>query len=339
MSAGFAMSHRPSRLNRSRPRLALRRGAALYVAVTGTTMIVSVLGLSAMAIVRIERQQATLMNARQIARSHCRSGVELALLRINTDPSWRSNFTSGVETTAQSLGSASTGTVSWKLQDSDGNLANSDGVLRLKGIGRIGSTVQVSSVEIRAGETTGVLRKNEIVALGVYDDGQNGTLRQDRWWAQYFKASLPAGANGWRITSVAVRAARNSTGRLFSVRLYRVSGGNLTLLEGVEGLNSNSVPTTFGWYTVPFAGTTALEVGDSIYLALYTTATIPPIRLSYDNDVGPPDNVNSALARDRSSIEADDFTTSEALQYRIEGAYTTSNDVQPVAGTWDWDVP
>jgi hypothetical protein len=316
-----------------------RRSAALYVAVTGTTMIVSVLALSSIAIVRIERRQATAVNSSLVARANARSAVELVLHRINSNPDWRTNYFHNVESPALPLGTASQGTVSWKITDSDGDLDNSDGVLRLKGIGRNGNTVQVSSVEIRAGETTGVLRKNEIVSNGVYNDGQSGMLQQNRWWAQYFKASLPAGANGWRITSVAVRAVRNSTGRPFSVRLYRVSGGNLTLLEGVEGLSSNSVPTTFGWYTVPFAGTTPLEVGDAIYLALYTTATTPPIRLSYDNDVDPPDNINSALARDRTNIEADDFTMSEALQYRIEGAYTTSNDVVPVAATWDWDTP
>ncbi len=333
------MSRPQPRLKWKRPPQSLRRGAALYVAVTGTTMIVSVLALSAMAIVRIERQQAVSTNERQIARSHARSGVELALQRINTDPSWRTTYTNGVETAAQSIGSAGAGTVSWKLRDTDGNLANSDGVLRLKGIGRIGSTVQVSSVVIRAGETTGVLRKHEIVTSGVYDDGQTGQLRQNGWWAQYFKpTALPAGANGWRITSVAVRAVRNVGNQLFSVRLYRVSGGNVTLLEAAEGLNSNSVPTTFGWYTIPFAGTTPLEVGDGVYLALYTTSS-SPIRLSFDHDVDSPDNVNSALARDRSSIDAEEFASDEALQYRIDGAYTTSNDVQPVAGTWDWDVP
>ena len=94
------------------------------------------------------------MNTRQIARSHARSGVELALQRINTDPSWRSNYTNGVETTVLSLGSGSTGSVSWSLTDTDGELDNSDGVLRLRGSDRIGSTVQVSSVEVRAGETS-----------------------------------------------------------------------------------------------------------------------------------------------------------------------------------------
>jgi Tfp pilus assembly protein PilX len=333
------MNRCPPRLNRVRPPQALRRGAALYVAVTGTTMIVSVLGLSAMAIVRIERQQAMSVNARQIARSHARSAVELGLQRINSNPSWRTIYSNGVETTVPALGNNSIGSVSWSLSDADGDLANSDGVLRLKGIGRIGSTVQVSSVEVRAGETAGVLRKNENVTLGIYDDSQNDTLRNNKWWTQYLIPALPTGANGWRITGVAVRARRNVAGQLFSVRLYRLSGGNFTLLEGAEGLNSNSVPASYGWFTVPFAGTTPLEVGDGICLVLHTTSTSSPIRLSFDNDVDSPDNINSALARDRSSLDADDFTSSEALQYRIEGAYTTSDDVRAEPHTWDWDTP
>src|SRR5688572_13897146 len=130
-----------------------RRGSALYVAVTATAMIVSVLALTALSVVRIERRQATTINSRLIARTHARSAVELALKSINNNASWRTAYTSGVETPTVSLGSNSTGTLSWSLSDSDGSLTNADILPRLKGIGRIGDVVQVGSVEVRAGET------------------------------------------------------------------------------------------------------------------------------------------------------------------------------------------
>jgi hypothetical protein len=41
----------------------------------------------------------------------------------------------------------------------------------------------------------------------------------------------------------------------------------------------------------------------------------------------------------RGDLDWETFETDEALQYRVNGAYTTSDDVAPVAGTWDWDVP
>ncbi len=249
------MSRPQPRLKWKRPPQSLRRGAALYVAVTGTTMIVSVLALSAMAIVRIERQQAVSTNERQIARSHARSGVELALQRINSDPSWRSNYANGVETTVPSLGNSSSGSISWSLSDTDADLDNSDGVLRLKGIGRVGDTVQVSSVQIRAGEVAGLLRSYDNTLGAASDD-----VSSSKWWGQYFKPNLPADANGWVVTSVQVRIKQN-VARWFSVRLYGAGGGNVpsgTVIESLD-VHSSSVPLTFTWYTIPFAGSTWLE--------------------------------------------------------------------------------
>lgn len=310
-----------------------RRGAALYVAVTATTMIVSVLALTSLSVVRIERKQAAAINTRLLARSHARSAVELALARINSNGSWRTTYSNGGETALQSLGTNSTGSVSWMLRDSDGNLTNADGALRLKGIGRVGSTVQVSSVEVRAGETSALLRSYELLLdLGASEDD----LKRDKWWGQYLKPNLPAEANGWRVTSVEIRAKRRDANRAFRVCLYGAGGGSVpygTLIESVN-LNSSSVTTGMSWYGVSFAGAMWLEVGQGI--ALFVEAdSATPIRISYaGGGVSAP---NSALLRgdpDWYSTE-----TNKALQYRVYGVYTTSGDVGAVAGTWEWDVP
>lgn len=128
-----------------------RRGMSLYITVLSTTLIVSLLGLTGLTIVRIERKQASIMNDRLIARCNARSGVELALRVIANDSDWRNTYTNGVETTPQSLGPIGTGTVSWILEDSDGSLTDTDTDVRLKGVGRVGNIVQVSSIGITAG--------------------------------------------------------------------------------------------------------------------------------------------------------------------------------------------
>jgi hypothetical protein len=333
------MIRRQPRLNRVRSPQTPRRGAALYVAVTGTTMIVSVLALSSMAIVRIEREQAMAVNARQIARSQSRSGVELALQRINSDPSWRSNHTNGVETTALSLGNASAGSISWSLRDTDGDLTNSDGVLRLKGIGRIGSTVQVSSVEVRAGETTALLRNHELKnGLGIPIDPANVDIASNDWWGQYFEPSLPANANGWRITGVEIRARRINT-RDFRVRLYQASGGNEpagTIIESFTRSSTGISNSSFAWVSIPFAGSTRLEAGQGVSMMVETDAGLVPIEVSHNNSSG--SGSDAALLRGDSG-GLDSIDPNRSLQYRIHGTYTTSDDIQPIAGTWDWDVP
>jgi hypothetical protein len=293
---------------------------------------VSVLALSSMANVRIERQQATSINARQIAHSNARSGVELALQRINSDPSWRSNFTNGVETTVPSLGNASTGSISWSLSDSDGDLDNSDGVLRLKGIGRVSNTVQVSSVQIRAGEIADLLRSYDNTFGAASDD-----LSSSKWWGQYFKPNLPADVNGWVVTSVQVRIKQNAA-RWFRVRLYGAGGGNVpsgTVIESID-VNSSSVPFTFTWYTIPFAGSTWLEKDQAVCVALETTSGTAAVNVSYKG--------GGVSASDSALVRGDDdgwdtFEPEKALHYRVNGTYTTSDNLAPVAGTWDWDVP
>lgn len=139
-------------LAKRRPTRQHRRGGALYIAVISTALIVSLLGLAGISIVRIERKEANSMNGMLIARYNARSSVELALRVIADDPNWRTTYPSGVETTPQSLGPNGIGTVSWVLEDSDGSLTDADTQLRLKGVGRVGQTVQVSSIGITAGE-------------------------------------------------------------------------------------------------------------------------------------------------------------------------------------------
>lgn len=125
-----------------------RRGTALYLTVLSTALIVSLIGLAGLTIVRVERRQIDVSRDRRIARVHARSATELALRAIANNPNWRTSYSHGVETAPMSLGASSVGTLSWMLTDSDGLLTDADVNLRLKGIGRIGNTVQMNNVRI-----------------------------------------------------------------------------------------------------------------------------------------------------------------------------------------------
>lgn len=125
-----------------------RRGTSLYITVLSTALIVSLLGLSGLTVLRIERKQSAVSNDRRTAKMNAASAVQWALRVIANDPNWRTTHSNGIETTPQSLGADSSGTLSWILEDSDGSLTDADTELRLKGIGRVGNTVQVSSVKI-----------------------------------------------------------------------------------------------------------------------------------------------------------------------------------------------
>lgn len=81
-----------------------RRGMSLYITVMSTALIVSLLGITGLTLVRIERKQTSTVNDRLDARANARSAVELALRVIANDSGWRYSYTNGDETTPQSLG-------------------------------------------------------------------------------------------------------------------------------------------------------------------------------------------------------------------------------------------
>ncbi|MCC6494335.1 MAG: hypothetical protein IT424_15090 [Pirellulales bacterium] len=317
------------RIDRRRPP-ARRPGMALYVAVSATATIVSVLALTSMAVVRLERKQAQAVQDRFLARSNARSAVELALKAIGNDPSWRTAYGNNVETSRFSAGPDGTGTLSWKLIDSDGSIANADAAVRIKGIGRVGTTVQASSVQIRAGAVGPTRHRSQETPLNLKD----ADVRDNKWWAQYFKPSLPASANGWNITSVQIYCRRESSGRQFSARLYRSLPFPAYEVDSAT-LISDGLPSFFAWYTIPFAGATWFNVGDAVLLSFESASNDIPLKIKFRD--GGVSDADSYLVQGDPSWKS--YDASKALLYRINGYYTTSSGVTAVPATWLWDAP
>lgn len=161
-------------MSRSVCRRRLRRGASLYLTVFSSALIVSLLGLAGVTANRVERKIVQSTNHRLAARSYSRSAVELALRALADDPQWRDNYVSGVETTPQLLDVTGVGTVSWIIKDADGSLATPDTDLRLLGVGRMGNTVQVSTVSLTANAPLPVL------GMSVHASGKV-RINEDRW--------------------------------------------------------------------------------------------------------------------------------------------------------------
>ena len=134
----------PARLRQSRA----RRGMALYVTVMGLTTIVSAIGLSAVMVARVQlRMNASEQSCRE-ARRLASSAVENALVVVNTNPDWRTDYVNNVEypATPATLGD---GTYTWKLVDQDGSLDDSAvDAVRIYGIGRLGQQVSTESVQL-----------------------------------------------------------------------------------------------------------------------------------------------------------------------------------------------
>ncbi len=152
-----------------------RRRGALYIAVLGASLIVALLSLSVMHGVRINLRRATSKPERVKASLIADAGIEHALATINADPNWRTNYLSGISYPASPL-PLSGGTFTWKLIDTDGNLADNTAdsvvVQATALLGRIHHVAEVTLQPTESGITAleAALHCNDNINLGLTAD-------------------------------------------------------------------------------------------------------------------------------------------------------------------------
>ena len=124
-----------------------RRGAAIYIVVLGTALLVSLLGLSALLAKRVQRRLAQDATDMAEARLYAQAAVEIGLLRIKNNSAWRTAFPNGVWVADQAIGS---GTYTLHGVDpTDADLADSTGdPVVLTGIGVKGRATQKMRVTL-----------------------------------------------------------------------------------------------------------------------------------------------------------------------------------------------
>lgn len=123
-----------------------RRGS-VYLMVLGAAVIVTILGLSALTAVRIQRRSADGLGDFAEARRYAQSAIELGLLAIHDDPDWRENQLNGNWITDKAIGR---GTYSLDgIDPLDGDLADdSSDPLVLTGSGNVGGACCKLSVRL-----------------------------------------------------------------------------------------------------------------------------------------------------------------------------------------------
>lgn len=123
-----------------------RRAGYLYVAVLFTSLIVSTMGLVALTTATLRSRMASDGNDRIVAELLASAAIEDAVQRLSNDDNWRSSFAANTESSAVTLGS---GTYTWMLKDSDGNLTDDESdFVQIVGIGRAGRATVAESVKM-----------------------------------------------------------------------------------------------------------------------------------------------------------------------------------------------
>ena len=125
------------------------RAGYLYVGVMMTALLVGLVGVSALSVARVTLDSAQRNNDSSVAQTLARSAIEDAMLKMEWETGWRTTFVNDMEYPNQphDLGG---GSFTWKLVDSDGDLADDDAdAVWLSGIGRAGDAVFVETVMLQ----------------------------------------------------------------------------------------------------------------------------------------------------------------------------------------------
>lgn len=126
-----------------------RRRGSMYILVLGIAVAVAVIGLSSLAVARIERRGNEGWDDFAQARNHAQAAIELGTAKIQADANWRSTYPNGVWEADRPIGDGQytlTGT-----DPGDGNLAD-DAMdsLVLTGIGAQGDALHKRQVQLEA---------------------------------------------------------------------------------------------------------------------------------------------------------------------------------------------
>jgi hypothetical protein len=147
----------------------------VYLAVLGVSLLVMVIGLSALLGVRVENRGADLTVTAVKADVYAQSQVDVALNKLCNDPNWRTTYTNDTWTANQTVGDV---VFSFKLVDEiDGNLADdANQPARLYAQATVGDAVRIYSVGVQPYVPPNLLSNGDMEAGTQYWSGYNCTL-------------------------------------------------------------------------------------------------------------------------------------------------------------------
>lgn len=284
-------------------------------------MIVTVIGLSAVAVIRLEARAA--VEERDLAQAaHLAfSSVEHALLTLDDTADWRTGFTHGVAAAEHSL---APGTFYWVLKDPDGDLADDDtDPVRLYGIGQVGDVARVSSVQL---EPSPEIVGANLLSNAEMENGVSGWSPFPSPSSCALQTQTDAPHGGGQCLQalnreVASGPSQDITASLTNGATYDSSiwvkmqeGQTRTVQVTIHVDSTGNGEASFS-FTVPGVGDSWTHVSGTLTLAW--SGTLNGARWSISTLTG------------NEQFDIDDASLVEVL--------CPAGKMQPIAGTWRWD--
>ncbi|EMI22064.1 Carbohydrate-binding, CenC-like domain protein, partial [Rhodopirellula maiorica SM1] len=155
-----------------------RRDGAIYAVVLFSSLIVASIGLASLQLMRLQGRSADESDDFIAARVYARAAIDIGMLRIRSDPYWRTHLGSGDWITQQTM---DRGTFSLSAIDPvDGDVAVGDNhPIVLTGTGRQGNALFQTSVRLEVGPQTGSCLEVSMIS-GDDMDINGATLTSDQ---------------------------------------------------------------------------------------------------------------------------------------------------------------
>lgn len=151
-----------------------RRRGSIYAVVMAMAVLVSLIGLSAVAVGRIGLRTASAGGDAAAAEVLAVSAIEHASVVLNSDPAWRTTYVNNTETAPLALGS---GSYTWKLVDEADGLLSGGTMhpVRVFGYGRAGDARRAYSVRLTPSGTNVLLNSGTEQGLTAWLPAGSGT--------------------------------------------------------------------------------------------------------------------------------------------------------------------
>ena len=143
-----ALQRRKGRVTRKIAACDHRRRGVAYVFFLGIAMFVTIIGLSALTVVRIQRRDANNANDLSAARLYAQSAIELGFATLHLDPAWRDNLGSGTWYSDAPIGTGALNLEVSITDDGDEHVGNDP--LLLTGTGVCGQARHIIEVTLVA---------------------------------------------------------------------------------------------------------------------------------------------------------------------------------------------
>lgn len=316
------ISKMASRLHRRRKRSGstpiyrrrARCGGGVYLAVLGAAMIITVIGVSALLAVTVQRRISIATSEATAARFHAHAAIELALHQLANDSNWRTTYTND---TWANVDEMQGGSLQFKLIDDDGSLSDDPlDAVWLVGRGDVGQAVRITKVLLQPQRT---LASSNIIQNG---DAEAGT----RHWeasggaALAYLAAQPNNGAGCLVlrdrSSESDGVTQDLLGQLVSGQRYEVE----LWLRSTSGSNVFKVELCFDGVPTASVITAAIDTSWTRVSATLTP-TVPAL-------------ASTAQLKISTDAGTNDFLVDDVHITPEAAAHT----MVPVPGTWQQAV-